>query len=124
MMSHRTSRALKTTNRIIAGALAIGLACGILAAQEAQQPAATSSEPGMALLLEVRGAIGPATSEYIAKGLQQAADTGARLVILEMDTPGGLDSATAAQTAFSPSSCGWEWPSNEAATALRISCPE
>ncbi len=84
---------MKTTNRIIAGALAIGLACGILAAQEAQQPAATSSEPGMALLLEVRGAIGPATSEYIAKGLQQAADTGARLVILEMDTPGGLDSA-------------------------------
>jgi len=46
-----------------------------------------------ALRLEIKGAIGPATSDYIVKGIQKAADTGAALVIIEMDTPGGLDSA-------------------------------
>jgi membrane-bound serine protease (ClpP class) len=46
-----------------------------------------------ALRLEIKGAIGPATSDYIVKGIQHANDTGAALVIIEMDTPGGLDSA-------------------------------
>jgi membrane-bound serine protease (ClpP class) len=46
-----------------------------------------------ALRLEIKGAIGPATSDYIVKGIQKAADTNAALVIIEMDTPGGLDSA-------------------------------
>lgn len=46
-----------------------------------------------ALRLEIKGAIGPATSDYIVKGIAHAGDTGAQLVIIEMDTPGGLDSA-------------------------------
>jgi membrane-bound serine protease (ClpP class) len=48
---------------------------------------------GHATLLTVHDAIGPATSHYVEKGLEEAAARGSEIVILEMDTPGGLDSA-------------------------------
>lgn len=46
-----------------------------------------------AVLLEVDGPIGPATADYLARGIDAAADEGAHLVIIRMDTPGGLDTA-------------------------------
>jgi membrane-bound serine protease (ClpP class) len=46
-----------------------------------------------AALLEIEGAIGPATSDYIERTLDEAAERGATLVVIRMDTPGGLDGA-------------------------------
>ncbi|HWK51882.1 MAG TPA: nodulation protein NfeD [Steroidobacter sp.] len=52
---------------------------------EKQQPAL--------LHLEIRDAIGPATSSFFLRALQRAQERNVQLVVLEMDTPGGLDSA-------------------------------
>jgi membrane-bound serine protease (ClpP class) len=49
--------------------------------------------PNVALLLTIHDAIGPATSSFFLRTLKNARERSARLVILEMDTPGGLDSA-------------------------------
>jgi membrane-bound serine protease (ClpP class) len=45
-------------------------------------------------LLTINGAIGPATTDYLVRGIDQAIDNGDQAVILQIDTPGGLDAAT------------------------------
>ncbi len=55
---------------------------------QSQPPAA-----GLVVILSVQDAIGPATSDYVEKGIRHANEQNAALVILEMDTPGGLDTS-------------------------------
>lgn len=53
--------------------------------------ASNSTDPIIQLTLEE--AIGPATDDYIGRALETAAQRNARLVVIRMDTPGGLDTS-------------------------------
>ena len=56
----------------------------------------TASMParaGQALILDIDGTIGPVTAEYVRHGLERAEEGGADVVVLRLDTPGGLDVA-------------------------------
>ena len=55
--------------------------------------AATPVPPGEALVIDLEGAIGPATSAFVERSIARAASSGARVLILRMDTPGGLDTS-------------------------------
>lgn len=64
------------------------------AAWSANDPERAAPDPGgKALVLEVQGAIGPAAAAHVKHGLARAAEDGARVVILVIDTPGGLDAS-------------------------------
>jgi membrane-bound serine protease (ClpP class) len=69
-------------------AVAALLAAGwILLAGASPQGSATG------VLLPVNGPIGPATSDFFVRKLREAGEGGAPLVVVTIDTPGGLDTA-------------------------------
>ena len=63
-----------------------------LAQEAAEEPADIADR--VAFVIDVQGPIGPATRDFVSRSLATAAERNAELVIIRMDTPGGLDAST------------------------------
>ncbi|TCW79878.1 serine protease [Burkholderia sp. SRS-46] len=70
---------------------ALLVVCAVAAAPAANAPAAAARAP--IIVIPVNGAIGPASGDFIIRSLDRAAKEHAPLAILQLDTPGGLDSS-------------------------------
>lgn len=79
--------------------LLIALVSVIGAGRAEQQPSLQGDTPDeaaeqRAILMDMQGPIGPATVEFLTSTLDEAEARQAELVIIRMDTPGGLDAST------------------------------
>jgi len=66
------------------------LAIALLALGGALLSAAPGAQTGPVAVLDIDGPIGPATSDYVDRSFAKAQELGAELIVLRMDTPGGL----------------------------------
>jgi len=72
---------------------AVTLILAILSTIAAMVLAAPASAAQRAVVLDVDGAIGPAIADYIVRELQAVSPDDVGLVVLRMNTPGGLDTS-------------------------------
>ena len=78
---------LDSTLRLLLLVLLIASGVSVQAEEQERVPA------GALWMLKLDGTVGPSTADYLVRGLEQAAGSGAAAVMLRINTPGGLDSS-------------------------------
>src|SRR5688572_1317395 len=86
------AKSLSRTALLVATRLLLPLLLGLTWTCWAQQDGA-GTRSDVLVHLEIRDAIGPATSGFFLRALERAQERNAQLLVLELDTPGGLDTA-------------------------------
>src|SRR5262245_44560308 len=81
---------IRACPRVVAWLCAAG-GFAVMAAGLLSPAAAAAAE--RAVVLEVDGVIGPALADYVIRAIRGVQPTDTRLVVLRMNTPGGLDSS-------------------------------
>ena len=84
MIHRRTVRATLRAVRILLLLGIIGLASTAMV---------TRAAVPTVVVLEAKGIINPVMADYISRGIEEAEEIGATTCIIQMDTPGGLDTA-------------------------------
>jgi len=79
------NRLLRVLRPALAGLMALA---GVLGLTLAQTPGERH-----AVELTLDGAVSPATADYLIRGIRDAGQDGAELIIIRMDTPGGLETS-------------------------------
>ena len=84
-----TSRKLlfRSALLILTGAF---LLVAAIADDDADEPETEAADPGLALVISIDDAIGVATAEFFIDSLKTAQERKASILVLELDTPGGL----------------------------------
>lgn len=85
---HAPNHAMTWLHLRLALLLALALLVGLAAPGARAAPASTPVP-----VLQVHDAIGPASADFIIRGIAWAGAAGAPLVVIRLDTPGGLDTA-------------------------------
>ncbi|TXF12039.1 NfeD family protein [Pelomicrobium methylotrophicum] len=73
-------------------AVALALTAGA-APKDAPQAPPEKKAPPPVVVMSFQGPIGPAIADFVSRGLSFAQRQGAQLVVLQIDTPGGLDTS-------------------------------
>lgn len=86
---------MKRESRIgfFAGLLALGFAmwgAALFGLASAQQTAGAKASDKEGVILTLNGAVTPPSAQYLAREIEAASDAGKEIVIIEIDTPGGL----------------------------------
>jgi len=74
-------------------ALRILLCLAFLAAAVLPASVLSAEAPGEVLVATIAASINPVTADYLSSVIEKAEEKGAALLVVELDTPGGLDSA-------------------------------
>jgi membrane-bound serine protease (ClpP class) len=85
--------AMMSIQRIVRSLL-LALVAGLMLALPQERASAQLEEQRQVVaVLELDGIVSPATADYLIRGLAQAQSQGAALIVVRIDTPGGLDTS-------------------------------